>query len=131
MRQPDEDYASYLQRVANSSIWDSSVTDTAVYDLDVDGAAVLNGYAKAQDDIYYFSVACSDTYRVPNYQTVDKPMLLTYETEQRGARGARPPRFQYIVAENCLKSVSFLDSFLFAQQTNWRRFQGVDTLSTP
>lgn len=64
-RQPGEDYASYFTRVANSSIWEKHVNDLSVYDLDVDGAAALNGYAKAQDDIYYFSIACSDTYRSP------------------------------------------------------------------
>ena len=64
-RQANEDYASYFTRVMNSSIWDEHVNDLSIYDLDVDGAAVLNGYAKAQDDIYYFSVACSDTYRSP------------------------------------------------------------------
>ena len=41
--------------------------DLSVYDLSPDGAAVLNSYAKAQDDIYYFSVACSDTYRSAVY----------------------------------------------------------------
>lgn len=64
-RQANEDYASYFARVANSNIWDEHVNDLSVYDLDVDGAAVLNGYAKAQDDIYYFSIACSDTYQSP------------------------------------------------------------------
>lgn len=66
-RQANEDYASYFTRVMNSSIWEEHVNDLSIYDLDVDGAAVLNGYAKAQDDIYYFSVACSDTYRSPVY----------------------------------------------------------------
>lgn len=66
-RQANEDYASYFTRVMNSSIWEEHVSDLSIYDLDVDGAAVLNGYAKAQDDIYYFSVACSDTYRSPVY----------------------------------------------------------------
>ena len=61
-------------------------------------------------------------------RTVDKPMLLTDEREQRGARGARPPRFQYIVAVICLKSCCFSDRLLFAQQTYWRRSHCVDTL---
>ena len=63
VREPGESYSSYLSRVENSSIWDSEVTDLSDYDLSPDGAAVLNSYAKAQDDIYYFSIACSDTYR--------------------------------------------------------------------
>lgn len=66
-RQANEDYATYIARVLNSSIWDEHVDDLSVYDLDVDGAAELNGYAKAQDDIYYFSIACSDTYQSPVY----------------------------------------------------------------
>ena len=65
VRQPNESYASYFNRVINSKIWTQHTNDLSVYDLDVDGAAVLNGYAKAQDDIYYFSVACSNTHREP------------------------------------------------------------------
>lgn len=65
MRQPNESYASYFNRVINSKIWTQHTDDLSVYDLDVDGAAVLNGYAKAQDDIYYFSIACSNTHREP------------------------------------------------------------------
>ncbi|MDY3080301.1 MAG: S-layer homology domain-containing protein [Oscillospiraceae bacterium] len=66
-RNAGESYSSYFERVVNSNIWQKHVTDLSVYDLDVDGAAVLNSYAKAQDDIYYFSIACSDTYRSPVY----------------------------------------------------------------
>ena len=65
VRQPNESYSSYFNRVINSKIWTQHTDDLSVYDLDVDGAAVLNGYAKAQDDIYYFSVACSNTHRDP------------------------------------------------------------------
>ena len=60
-RQPGESYKSYLKRVTESSLWNKT-KDLSVYDLDTDGAAVLNAYAKAQKDIYYFSIACSDTY---------------------------------------------------------------------
>ena len=62
-REPGESYESYIHRVENSNLWKDDVKDLSVYDLSPDGAAVLNSYAKAQDDIYYFSVACSDTYR--------------------------------------------------------------------
>ena len=65
VRSANESYTSYLNRVYASNIWTKHVTDLSVYDLDVDGAAVLNGYAKAQDDIYYFSIACSNTHRDP------------------------------------------------------------------
>ena len=62
-REPGESYESYIHRVENGNLWKDDVKDLSVYDLSPDGAAVLNSYAKAQDDIYYFSVACSDTYR--------------------------------------------------------------------
>ena len=65
VRQPNESYSSYFNRVINSKIWTQHTNDLSVYDLDVDGAAVLNGYAKAQADIYYFSTACSNTHRDP------------------------------------------------------------------
>lgn len=67
VREPGESYESYLHRVENSNLWNSDVKDLSVYDLSPDGAAVLNSYAKAQDDIYYFSIACSDTYRSAVY----------------------------------------------------------------
>ena len=67
VRQPNESYQSYLNRVLSSSLWDGDVKDLSIYDLSPDGAAVLNSYAKAQDDIYYFSIACSDTYASPVY----------------------------------------------------------------
>lgn len=47
VRQPNESYSSYFNRVINSKIWTQHTNDLSVYDLDVDGAAVLNGYAKA------------------------------------------------------------------------------------
>ena len=67
VRQPNESYQSYLNRVLSSSLWNGDVKDLSIYDLSPDGAAVLNSYAKAQDDIYYFSIACSDTYASPVY----------------------------------------------------------------
>ena len=67
VREPGESYESYIHRVENSNLWKDDVKDLSVYDLSPDGAAVLNSYAKAQDDIYYFSVACSDTYRSAVY----------------------------------------------------------------
>ncbi len=67
VREPGESYESYIHRVENSNLWKDDVKDLSVYDLSPDGAAVLNSYAKAQDDIYYFSIACSDTYRSAVY----------------------------------------------------------------
>ena len=50
-REPGESYESYIHRVENSNLWKDDVKDLSVYDLSPDGAAVLNSYAKAQDDI--------------------------------------------------------------------------------
>jgi triacylglycerol lipase len=72
-RQPGENYESYFTRVMSSNIWTKHITDLSIYDLDTDGAAVLNDYAKAQSDIYYFSVACSDTYASPIFPHYHKP----------------------------------------------------------
>ncbi|MBE6723209.1 MAG: lipase [Ruminococcaceae bacterium] len=69
-REPGESYHSYFEKVMKSKLW-AKTKDLSVYDLDTDGAAVLNAYAKAQKDIYYFSIACTDTYRsltFPHYQ---------------------------------------------------------------
>lgn len=65
-RNAGESYKSYFKRVMDSNLW-TKTNDLSVYDLDTDGAAVLNAYAKAQKDIYYFSIACSDTYESSIY----------------------------------------------------------------
>ncbi len=65
-READESYASYYKRVMSSNLW-KKTKDLSIYDLDTDGAAVLNAYAKAQPDIYYFTISCSDTYASPAY----------------------------------------------------------------
>ena len=72
-RKPGESYENYFARVMESTIWTQHVTDLSIYDLDTDGAAVLNDYVKAQSDIYYFSVACSDTYASPVWPHYQKP----------------------------------------------------------
>ena len=71
-RRTGESYNDYLNRVMSSSIWTQHVTDLSIYDLDTDGSAVLNDYAKAQSDIYYFSIACSDTYASPFFPHYQK-----------------------------------------------------------
>lgn len=71
-RKPGESYKSYFNRVMDSNLW-CKTNDLSVYDLDTDGAAVLNDYAHAQKDIYYFSIACSDTYASPFWPHYQKP----------------------------------------------------------
>jgi len=61
-QQPNESYESYYKRVSESKIW-TKTKDIANYDLSIEGAKEVNQWAKAQDDIYYFSVACSDTHK--------------------------------------------------------------------
>ncbi|MVB09410.1 Lipase [Caprobacter fermentans] len=65
-REAGESYVSYYKRVMSSNLW-KKTNDLSIYDLDTDGAAVLNAYAKAQPDIYYFTISCSDTYASPVY----------------------------------------------------------------
>lgn len=61
-KQTDESFSSYCHRVFSSSIW-GKTTDLSVWDLSQKGAKELNSWVKAQDDIYYFSIACVDTHR--------------------------------------------------------------------
>lgn len=71
-RNAGESYKSYFDRVMASKLW-KKTNDLSVYDLDTDGAAVLNSYAKAQPDIYYFSISCSDTYAALLYPHIQLP----------------------------------------------------------
>lgn len=71
-RKPGESYKNYFARVMKSNLW-TKTKDLSIYDLDTDGAAVLNAYAKAQKDIYYFSIACSDTYASPVFPHYQLP----------------------------------------------------------
>lgn len=61
-RQPGETFASYANRVWNSSIW-KSTRDISAWDLSPDGARDLNKWVKAQPDIYYFSYGTEATFR--------------------------------------------------------------------
>lgn len=61
-RQPGESFSSYADRVWNSRIWHDT-KDISAWDLSPEGARELNGWVKAQPDIYYFSVATEKTYR--------------------------------------------------------------------
>ena len=72
-----ESYEDYFDRVMESSIWTQHVTDLSIYDLSNEGAAVLNDYAKAQSDIYYFSISCCTTYASPFWPHYQRPLLTT------------------------------------------------------
>ena len=72
-----ESYQSYFDRVMDSSIWSDHVTDLSIYDLSNEGAAVLNDYAKAQSDIYYFSISCCTTYTSPFWPHHQIPLPTT------------------------------------------------------
>lgn len=60
-RNPGETFSSYLDRVMNSSVMES--TDISVYDLKTEGAAELNSWVKAQPDVYYFSHTGNASYQ--------------------------------------------------------------------
>ncbi|MGE5404317.1 MAG: lipase family alpha/beta hydrolase [Candidatus Saccharibacteria bacterium] len=62
VRSPGESVDSYLNRVWSSSFWQSK-DDMSNVDLTVEGARALNGWVKAQPDVYYFSWATSTTFR--------------------------------------------------------------------
>lgn len=79
-REPGESYLDYYNKVVNSNIW-KDTTDLSIWDLTPEGARDFNSYVKAQNDIYYFSIACVDTHEdqlthfyVPNLNM--NPLLL-------------------------------------------------------
>ncbi|HEX2938173.1 MAG TPA: lipase [Ruminiclostridium sp.] len=74
-RESGESYLSYFNRVMNSNIWQKT-NDLSLWDLTPEGARELNTTAKAQSDVYYFSLACVDTHEAPltHFQVPDKNM---------------------------------------------------------
>lgn len=68
-RYQGEKLSDYLSRVFNSSFWKTS-RDLSNWDLTVEGARELNGWVKAQPDVYYFSWATNATRKAlfSNYQ---------------------------------------------------------------
>ena len=52
-REPGESFNSYLSKVINSKVWES--TDISAYDLSTPGAVVLNEKVETKSDVYYFS----------------------------------------------------------------------------
>lgn len=74
-REPNESYEDYFNKVMNSNIW-KETNDLSVWDLAPEGARELNTWVKAQQDIYYFSIACIDTHEsiITHHQVPDKNM---------------------------------------------------------
>ncbi len=75
-----ESYKSYFNRVMKSNIW-GKTKDLSVWDLSPEGASELNTWVKAQNDVYYLSLACEDTHEDPltHFQVPDlnmNPILL-------------------------------------------------------
>lgn len=75
-REPNESYEDYYKRISQSNIWNET-KDLSIWDLSPEGAKELNSWVSAQSDIYYFSIACSDThknlstgYQVPNINMI-------------------------------------------------------------
>lgn len=75
-----ESFNDYINRVLKSNIW-KETKDLSIWDLVPEGAQQINKWATNKDDIYYFSIACSDThkslikgYQVPNINM--NPLML-------------------------------------------------------
>jgi len=76
-RQAGETYLSYYNRVMDSNIWETT-DDFSIWDLTPEGAEELNGNVTAQSDVYYFSLACSDTHEdlITHFQVPNTNMSL-------------------------------------------------------
>ncbi len=79
-KQPNESFEDYYRKVFTSNIW-KETKDLSIWDLSQEGSKELNSWVKAQDDIYYFSIACVDTHKdlITNYQVPNinmNPLLL-------------------------------------------------------
>ncbi|WP_294348929.1 lipase [uncultured Clostridium sp.] len=79
-QEPDESCMDYIKRVFKSNLW-KETKDLSIWDLTPEGSEEINKWANNKDDIYYFSIACSDThkslikgYQVPNINM--NPLML-------------------------------------------------------
>src|SRR5699024_2784948 len=63
-RKNGERFSTYMNRVMDSSIWDSE--DISAYDLSTKGADELNQWVDLQSELYYFSYTGNTTYRAPS-----------------------------------------------------------------
>ena len=66
----------YLTRMFNHPLW--RTRDISAYDLKPEGAAVLNGKARAQSDVYYFSWETEATYDLFGVQAPEITMLAPF-----------------------------------------------------
>lgn len=75
-RKPDETWSKYVQRMRRHNAW--STKNISSWDLSLDGAAELNTFLNASNDIYYFSYTFSATSKngVTGYHTPDKDVFL-------------------------------------------------------
>jgi triacylglycerol lipase len=78
VRQPGESLSTYIDRVERSKF--STSNDGSGWDLNPDGAAELNDWAKAQPDLYYFSVGTLQTHEDPSshHQVPDVDMNVLF-----------------------------------------------------
>lgn len=61
-RKKGERFSQYMERIKNSSIWDSK--DISSYDLSTLGARELNSWVKTDPNTYYFSYTGNASYRL-------------------------------------------------------------------
>ena len=75
-RKSDETWSKYVQRMRRHNAW--STKNISSWDLSLDGAAELNTFLNASNDIYYFSYTFSATSKngVTGYHTPDKDVFL-------------------------------------------------------
>lgn len=87
-KNPGESQESYVNRVFSSNIWRKDNKDLSLWDLSLEGAAELNSFAKAQSDIYYFSISCTDTHKslLSNHQlpNINMDPLIRYSATVMG-----------------------------------------------
>jgi triacylglycerol lipase len=63
-RKENETFWEYAKRLRSHSLW-RRTTDTSDFDLSPEGAKVLNEWAHAQKNVYYFSYATEETFQMP------------------------------------------------------------------
>ncbi len=64
VRLPGESLDDYISRVTQSNFW-LGTKDNCEWDVSPDGAVALNGWVRAQSDIYYFSISNKQTFKNP------------------------------------------------------------------
>ena len=69
-RMNNEPWKTYIDRLKNHPAWETK--NFCAWDVSIDGARELNTYLKANNDIYYFSYATSNT-MIDNNKSYHKP----------------------------------------------------------